>query len=134
MPGHAGAGFSDYSLGTARLCLGSRSVRFGNPVRLLLAEPFPVYSVAMLIFAVTSNAENPELGAHINRVYPSANLKFAPNVWFVADTGVTTQEVSEKLSVWPGGIAGVVVVKVESYFGYAPTSIWEWFSVKMGGA
>jgi hypothetical protein len=69
----------------------------------------------------------------LNRVYESANSKFAPNVWFVADSGVTTQEVSAKLDVKPGGIAGVVVVKIESYFGFAPTAIWEWFSVKTSG-
>ena len=88
----------------------------------------------MLIFQVTSVAPNQALGANIEKAYPSAYLQFAPNVWFVADQGVTTKEVTEKLGVIVGSpFSGVVVVKVETYFGLAATSTWEWFKVKSVG-
>lgn len=88
----------------------------------------------MLIFQVTSLAANPALEANIQNTYPSAHLRFAPNVWFVADQSVTTREVTEKLGVIPGSqFSGIVIVKVESYFGLASNSVWEWFKVKSVG-
>ncbi len=86
----------------------------------------------MLVFAVISVTENPDLETRVKEAYPFAHLKFAPNVWFIADSGVTAQEVCEKIAVKPGGISGVVVSNVEKYFGYASNTIWEWIKVKMG--
>ena len=86
----------------------------------------------MLIFNVVSNIENPKLEAKIGEAYVGANFRFAKNAWLVADAGVTAQEVCEKIDVKIGGIAGVIVTKVESYFGVAPTATWEWLKVKLG--
>lgn len=86
----------------------------------------------MAIFSVLSIAENPELRTKIETVYEKTHLQIAPNTWFVTDSGVTTQEVCAKLGIGPGGLAGVIVVKVENYFGFASSSYWEWLKVKAG--
>ncbi|BDV34253.1 hypothetical protein [Methylocystis iwaonis] len=86
----------------------------------------------MFVFMVASNVQNPELEAKIMEAYPSDNLRFSSTVWFVADAGVTAKEVCEKINVIPGGLAGVVVTKVETYFGFAPTVTWEWLKARMG--
>lgn len=58
-------------------------------------------------------------------------MSMRTHVWFVADVGVTTQEVSSKLGVdGEGGITNVVVTKIDSYWGRAPKNILEWLSVK----
>lgn len=86
----------------------------------------------MLIFVVMSNVENPTLANRINDEYPRANFSFAPNIWFVADSGVTVQEVSRKLDIIPGGISGAVVVGIEKYYGFATSALWDWLKVKIG--
>jgi hypothetical protein len=80
----------------------------------------------MLIFAVIGAAQSDALDANVTESYPSNRYPLAPNVWLVADTANTTQEVCEKLNVKPGGIQDVVVLRFESYFGFAHTSVWEW--------
>ncbi len=81
-------------------------------------------------FAIMSVTENPALNMAVEREFPGASLKLAPNTWLVAARGLTTREVSEKVGVMPEGISGVVVVKIEGYFGFAPRNIWEWLKVK----
>jgi len=48
----------------------------------------------------------------------------------VADNGLTTQEVCARLGIGAGGITNVMAIKVDSYWGRAPRTIWEWLSVK----
>ncbi|HEY8160696.1 MAG TPA: hypothetical protein VIF34_00300 [Methylocystis sp.] len=80
----------------------------------------------MFVFSVASNTQNAELNAKIREVYPSEHFQFGPMNWFVADSGVTAREVCEKLNIVPGGFGGVAVTKVESYFGFAPSALWDW--------
>lgn len=87
----------------------------------------------MFVFAVISNSRSEELQQKLSEVYAIANFQLSETSWFVADTGVTPQEVCEKLNVKPGGISGVVVVRVSSYFGFAQSSIWDWLKVKTEG-
>jgi hypothetical protein len=86
----------------------------------------------MLVFAVISIADNAILEARVKDTYPFAHLKFASNVWFVADSGVTAQEVCQKIDVKSGGISGVMVTNVEKYFGFASNTLWDWIQVKLG--
>jgi hypothetical protein len=84
----------------------------------------------MNAFAVMSKAENPALDAAVEKEFPGTHLKLASNTWLVTAKGLTTREVSEKIGVKPGGISGVVVAKIDSYFGFASRDIWEWLKVK----
>ena len=48
----------------------------------------------------------------------------------MAANGVTTQEVSTALTITPGGINGAILLKIDSYYGFASKAIWEWLAVK----
>ena len=86
----------------------------------------------MSAFSVISTVpNNPSLIEAINRAYGDANIMIAQNVWLIADKGVTTQEVSKKLGIEKGGVDNTVILKIDSYWGMAPTQIWEWLSVKL---
>jgi len=82
----------------------------------------------MIIFSVISPSA--ELAEKIEHVYSSNNLRVAPNVCFVADSGVTAEEVASKLGVVEGKLSGTIIVRVADYYGYASKTIWEWFRVK----
>jgi hypothetical protein len=86
----------------------------------------------MSAFLVAGQPHTTSLTAKVAEVYPTANLQFAENVWLVADSAVTAQEVSEKLNIKPGGISGAIVVRIENYYGFASKNIWEWLTVKIG--
>ena len=81
-------------------------------------------------FAVVSIAPNQALETAIAKSYAAANHRISQTAWLVADVGVTTEEVCQKLGVKSGGISGTVVFKIENYYGYASKSIWEWLKVK----
>lgn len=78
----------------------------------------------MSAFAVISITPNSVLDSAVQTNYPKASHRVADNVWLVADTGLTTQEVCAKLGIIEtGGIVNVVAIKVDSYWGRAPTPI-----------
>jgi uncharacterized protein YccT (UPF0319 family) len=84
----------------------------------------------MVIFSVISNSENADLVAKIDSVYSANKFKIAPNVYLVADSGVTAEEVANKLELAEKKIAGTIIVRIADYNGYASKSIWEWLGVK----
>jgi len=88
----------------------------------------------MAAFAILSVAlSNPALENNIREAYSEFTHKITENVWLVADKAVTTtSEVCQKIGVGENGLAGVVVLKIDGYFGYASTAIWEWLKVKAG--
>lgn len=90
----------------------------------------------MSAFAVISTIpQNPDLEKKVRDVYPGDHLRISPSiaVWLVADTGITSQGVCTKLGIASGGIDTALVVKVDSYWGFASKNIWEWLSVKGSG-
>jgi hypothetical protein len=71
----------------------------------------------------------------IQRVYVDEHFKYGDNVWFVADTNVTAQEVYRKLmGTLPEKNLTVVVCSVAGYFGIAGKNLWEWLTAKGGSA
>ncbi len=84
----------------------------------------------MPVFTVLRLAGDNDLDGRVRVVYGSDSIKIAPNIWIVNDQGVTTKEVCDKLDASTGGMGQVVVTKMEGYFGFAPTHIWEWLSAK----
>jgi hypothetical protein len=85
----------------------------------------------MAAFSVISLSPNPELDKAIATAYAGAYLALSATAWLVADTGVTTKDVCDKINVRHGGITRVIVTKIESYFGVAPPNIWEWLKIKI---
>jgi hypothetical protein len=65
----------------------------------------------MNIFSVISSSENAELAARIDSVYNANKFKIGPNAYLVADSGVTAEEVANKLGVVEKKISGTVIVR-----------------------
>jgi len=84
----------------------------------------------MATFVIVAVAPNATLDQNIVDSYASTSLRLSPTVCLVAEKGVTSQEVSLKLGVKPEGISGVIIFKIESYYGLASQNIWEWIKVK----
>ena len=79
---------------------------------------------------ICTNPTNPALDAKVAETYPNDSYRVSPTVWLVADKGVTTQGVCKKLNIQENGIDSVIAIKVDSYWGRAPKTVWEWLSVK----
>ncbi len=69
----------------------------------------------------------------IQSSYASDHYKYAANVWFVADEGVTAQDVYKRLiapkAPGPGGPVAVVC-SVGGYYGVTGKDLWEWLAAK----
>lgn len=89
----------------------------------------------MLVFQVTSLTADPAFAAKVEAAYGTANRRLGVTFsWLVADDGVTTREVSDKLGLTPGAPHSAIVVRVDSYFGLAPTEVWDWIRVRTQGS
>ena len=69
----------------------------------------------------------------IKSVYAHDHFKYNEETWFVADEGVTAQEVHKKLVkalVTPQSTSTVVICSVAGYYGVASKALWEWLSAK----
>lgn len=86
----------------------------------------------MFVFQVTALTRVPDLQKAITEHYGESNLMVASNAWLVADNAVTVREVAEKLSLTKAAGSPIegIVIRVEAYYGYASTAIWEWIEVK----
>ncbi|CAN5666237.1 hypothetical protein BH24ACI5_BH24ACI5_17110 [soil metagenome] len=85
----------------------------------------------MTPFAVITS--DPAIIEAIKTLYGSDNLKYADNVWFIADDGVTARDVFKKLIApkEPGKVGPTaVVLSVGGYFGVAGKDLWEWLVAK----
>jgi hypothetical protein len=87
----------------------------------------------MSVFTVLAVAQTPTLAENIAKNYPNGEaFSLTPTIWFVSDKDVTVAQVCEKLGVdvGKGGIAGVVVTRIDSYFGNATGALWQWLRLK----
>lgn len=90
----------------------------------------------MAVFAVISVPGGMQhvLGAAVEKAYPgNRNFKVADGHWLVSDLS-TAQEVTHRLGVASGMAGMVIVYNISGYFGYAPTSVWEWIQANWGTA
>lgn len=80
----------------------------------------------MAIYAVIAST-NPELlKAAVVTQYGASHYEFAPNVWFVSDTG-SSKDVAEKLGITDGSVgASGVVLRFDAYSGRASVAGWTW--------
>lgn len=84
--------------------------------------------LAMAIFVVLSDNANAELGRKIAEIYPENHYQITTNQWLISADKIV-KEVVESLGA-PGAFGRIVVFKVDTYFGYHATSLWEWLTLK----
>jgi hypothetical protein len=84
----------------------------------------------MAIFAILPPMPVPQLDAAIRQTYRDNYLQVAPNQWLVS-ASATAKEVSDQLGISDGKNGSAIVLRVTSYYGRAPTNIWEWIAQKL---
>jgi hypothetical protein len=115
--------------------------RFGKPARFLLASercsedtivPMPTPNTLFALVQVS----NPEaLRAKLQEIAPWVWYELQDSQWLiVAPSATTSKEVSDRLGLTGGGLAGStgIVLRVENYFGWSYQTVWEWISTKLG--
>jgi hypothetical protein len=93
----------------------------------------------MTIFTILMPQPQPALAEEIKRVYPNDHYPLNETQWLVSSKQTVT-EVSNAIGVSasdpskhvPKGLA--VIFATSSYFGRAPTQVWDWIKVKLEGA
>jgi hypothetical protein len=93
----------------------------------------------MTIFAILMPQPQPALVESIKNSYPPGDsFELSATQWLVSSKETVT-EVSAKIGVsgagpdfTPKGLA--VIFATSSYFGRAPTTVWDWIKVKLEGA
>ena len=91
----------------------------------------------MTIFTILMPQPQPELAAEIMRQYPTDHFALNDTQWLVSSKQ-TVMEVSNSIGVSsldqnfvPKGLA--VIFATSSYYGRAPTTVWDWIKVKLEG-
>jgi hypothetical protein len=90
----------------------------------------------MTVFAVLMPTPQPGLVSVIEQEFPGNHILLNETQYLVSYSG-TAKELVAKLRIYdaklpaapPSGLA--VVLSVSSYFGRAPSTVWEWIKVKM---
>jgi hypothetical protein len=89
----------------------------------------------MAVFAVLLPAPQPALTATIQRLFPNDYLAINDTQWLIATPG-TVVELTAKLGVYDGAVpdrpatGNALIILVTSYFGRAPTSVWDWLRAR----
>lgn len=84
------------------------------------------------LFAILTVAKPSVVEAKLQTVASWPHLNLNPGEWLlVAPAGTTTKEVCERVGIEAGQTTGLVV-RIDTYFGLGPQSLWEWISTKRG--
>jgi hypothetical protein len=84
----------------------------------------------MAAFVVLSPPDNQVLPGIIHSKFPK-HYSLSPGQWVVAETGVTAQQIAEKIGV--GGAAGqFAVFSIAGQFGFYRKDLWEWLAINSG--
>jgi len=87
------------------------------------------------LFAIFAVANAAALELRLNNATPWLHLKVGEGQWLVvAPAATTTKEISDRLGITVENpvVSNGIVVRVESYFGRNPQSVWEWITAKKG--
>jgi hypothetical protein len=90
----------------------------------------------MTIFAVLFPSPQPAVAGQIVAKYPNDHLRLSETQYLISSRS-TVVEVSNSIGVsgpepfTPTGLA--VIFATSSYFGRAPTNVWDWIKVKLEG-
>ncbi len=86
----------------------------------------------MTSFVILTGAQDIIEG--IRRAYPDDHFRYNDREWFVADEGVTAQDVHRKVAFNPTtdttSTSTAVVCAIGGYYGRAPKNLWEWIAAK----
>lgn len=80
----------------------------------------------MAIFAVLSPEPNAKLETAVRDAFPDSFYKITPAQFLVSAPKLTTNQVSEKLSVTGGGVGRALIIRFSSYTGWHSKDMWEW--------
>ncbi|NVN85008.1 MAG: hypothetical protein HXX15_02870 [Rhodopseudomonas sp.] len=84
----------------------------------------------MAAFAVLAPIDNSVLPGIINSRFPK-HYAIGPGQWVVAETGVTAQQVADRIGL--NGAAGqFVVFSIAGHYGYFRKDLWEWLTLNSG--
>jgi cyanate permease len=84
----------------------------------------------MAAFAIMAPVDNLILPGIIANKFPK-HYTLAAGQWVVAETGVTAQQVAERIGI--SGAAGkFVVFSTAGFFGYYDKNLWEWLTINSG--
>jgi hypothetical protein len=84
----------------------------------------------MIIFAILSINDNPNLESALNAHFANDYLKVGPGQYLVAGRS-TVIDVSNTLGITDGTNGAGIVFSTSAYYGRASTSIWDWIKVKL---
>ncbi|MGY8669237.1 hypothetical protein Q3C01_43825 [Bradyrhizobium sp. UFLA05-109] len=84
----------------------------------------------MAAFAVMAPVDNYLLPPIIANKFPK-HYSMGPGQWIVAESGITAQQVSERLGI--NGVAGnFAVFSIAGYNGWYNKNLWEWLAINSG--
>jgi hypothetical protein len=89
----------------------------------------------MTVFAVLLPQPAPGVVAQIKNLFPADHYEVAANQFLISSSG-SAVELVKKLGVYdannPAATTGnAVVLAVSSYYGRAPSTLWDWMKVKL---
>lgn len=93
----------------------------------------------MTIFAILMPSPQPALAEAIQREFPEDHLCITDTQWLVS-SDQTVIEVTARIGIFDRSnpkaqsIGNAIVFVVSSYFGRAPTTVWDWIRAKLEGA
>ena len=84
----------------------------------------------MATFIIISlNPQNENLSNAIAQAYPDNFFKISSDQWAVS-TESLTKEVADKLNITNGNHGMVAIFKIDAYYGWHNSSLWEWLDLK----
>lgn len=83
----------------------------------------------MAIFVIFRVGDPAAIRAALERHFPNDHRDLGDNEWLVSGSG-TAQEISNRLGVTDGTSGAAIIFSMQSYYGRAPTDIWDWIKTK----
>ena len=77
------------------------------------------------------SAAKPEFGRENKKEFPTDHYEVGPVHWLIVAPS-TAVDVSNRLGITTGTIGNALVFAVSSYYGRAPSVIWDWIASKLG--
>lgn len=90
----------------------------------------------MALFVIMAPQPNADLDAAVTSRFEGNSFRISDSSWIVSATGVTSRQISERLSISSPDGAGpnspaAVIAGSGGYWGSYPTGLWEWIKVKL---
>jgi hypothetical protein len=84
----------------------------------------------MIIFAILTPSDNPQLEAAMGALFADNYLKVGPGQYLIAGKG-TAIEISNALGITDGRNGSGIVLSTAGYYGRAGNNLWEWMKIKV---